>query len=26
MRSGCQWRLLPQDFPTWHTVYDYYLR
>ena len=26
MRSGCQWRLLPKDFPPWQTVYDYYLR
>lgn len=26
MRSGCQWRLLPKDFPLWQTVYDYYLR
>ena len=23
-KTGCQWRLLPQDFPNWHTVYDYY--
>jgi putative transposase len=20
-RTGCQWRLLPRDFPTWRTVY-----
>jgi len=26
MRSGCQWRLLPKEFPPWQTVYDYYLR
>lgn len=26
MKSGCQWRLLPKDFPPWQTVYDYYLR
>lgn len=26
MRSGCQWRLLPKEFPPWKTVYDYYLR
>ena len=25
MRTGCQWRLLPTDFPPWQTVYDYYL-
>lgn len=23
-KTGCQWRLLPKDFPNWHTVYDYY--
>jgi len=23
-RSGCQWRLLPKDFPPWETVYSYY--
>lgn len=21
VRSGCQWRMLPLDFPTWNTVY-----
>ena len=21
VRSGCQWRMLPQDFPRWNTVY-----
>ncbi len=26
MKSGCQWRLSPKDFPPWQTVYDYYLR
>jgi transposase len=26
MKSGCQWRLLPKEFPPWQTVYDYYLR
>src|SRR5688572_10476633 len=26
MRSGCQWRMLPSEFPSWKTVYDYYLR
>lgn len=23
-RSGCQWRMLPQDYPPWQTVYDYF--
>lgn len=22
--SGCAWRLLPDDFPPWKTVYDYF--
>jgi len=26
LRSGCQWRLLPKDFPPWKTVYSYYWR
>ncbi|MFP3020469.1 transposase [Wolbachia endosymbiont (group A) of Pogonocherus hispidulus] len=25
MRGGCQWRMLPKDFPPWKTVYDYFL-
>lgn len=25
-RTGCQWRLLPRDFPNWHTVRHYYDR
>jgi transposase len=25
-RSGCQWRLLPRDFPPWQTVYGYFRR
>jgi transposase len=24
VRSGCAWRLLPQDFPPWKTVYHYF--
>ena len=24
LRSGCQWRMLPQDFPPHQTVYDYF--
>lgn len=24
LRSGCQWRMLPRDFPKWRTVYSYY--
>ena len=23
-RAGCQWRMLPQDFPPWNTVYYYF--
>jgi putative transposase len=23
-RAGCQWRLLPHDFPNWRTVHDYH--
>ena len=23
-RSGCQWRMLPKDFPKWRTVHDYH--
>jgi putative transposase len=25
-RTGCQWRLLPKDFPPWSTVHTYYRR
>ena len=25
-RTGCQWRLLPKDFPKWSTVYSCYHR
>lgn len=24
VRSGCEWRLLPHDFPPWKTVYRYF--
>ncbi|MGH9631697.1 MAG: transposase, partial [Bryobacteraceae bacterium] len=24
LRTGCQWRLLPRDFPVWGTVYHYF--
>jgi putative transposase len=24
LRSGCQWRMLPKDFPPYQTVYDYF--
>ena len=24
LRTGCQWRSLPSDFPKWGTVYSYY--
>src|ERR1700677_4160026 len=23
-KSGCQWRMLPVDFPPWKTVYDHF--
>ena len=26
LRTGCQWRLLPRDFPAWGTVYHYFRR
>jgi putative transposase len=26
LRSGCPWRLLPHDLPTWETVYWYFRR
>src|SRR2546421_3129878 len=26
VRSGCQWRLLPKDFPPWSTVHTWYRR
>jgi putative transposase len=24
LRTGCQWRLLPREFPPWGTVYRYF--
>jgi len=24
LRTGCQWRLLPREFPAWSTVYHYF--
>ncbi|HYE75524.1 MAG TPA: IS5 family transposase [Blastocatellia bacterium] len=26
VRTGCQWRNLPQEFPAWQTVYGYFRR
>jgi transposase len=23
LKSGCQWRMLPKDFPNWRTCYKY---
>src|ERR671926_508426 len=25
-KTGCQWRMLPKDFPPWSTVHTYYRR
>ena len=25
LRTGCQWRALPSDFPTWRTVHSYFV-
>ena len=24
LKSGCQWRMIPHDFPKWQTVYSYF--
>ena len=26
VKTGCQWRMLPSDFPPWQTVYGYFRR
>ncbi len=26
VKTGCQWRMLPHDFPRWTSVYTYYHR
>jgi putative transposase len=26
LRSGCSWRLIPHDLPSWQTVYDYFCK
>lgn len=26
VKTGCQWRQLPHDFPNWKSVYSYYMR
>jgi len=24
LKSGCQWRMIPRDFPKWKTIYAYF--
>jgi transposase len=24
LKSGCQWRMVPKDFPKWRTCYEYF--
>jgi transposase len=24
LKSGCQWRMIPRDYPKWRTCYDYF--
>ena len=24
MKTGCQWRFLPKEYPSWKTVYSFY--
>lgn len=26
LKTGCQWRMLPKDFPHWKTVNDYFAK
>ena len=26
MKTGCQWRFLPKEYPSWKTVYSFYKR
>ena len=26
LKSGCQWRMLPEDFPKWQTVHSYFAK
>lgn len=26
VRTGCQWRMMPKDFPPWKTVYGHFSR
>ena len=26
IKTGCQWRFLPKDYPPWETVYSFYRR
>jgi transposase len=26
LKSGCQWRMIPEGFPKWYTVYSYNAR
>ena len=26
IKTGCQWRFLPKEYPSWKTVYSFYMR
>ena len=26
LKSGCQWRMIPAEFPKWYTVYSYFAK